>query len=251
MGKLKGKRAVVTGASRGIGTGVALCLAEAGADVVITYRRKAEEAAEVARQLESKGVRAKAIRTEVTELEQVETAFKDAADFLGGIDTVVANAGVPSGFDTLENVEPKYWHKVVDTNLTGAFYTLRTAVGYLRKAGGGSIITMSSIAADQCSIGGTPYNAAKAGLNAITMTLAREVASENIRVNAISPGLIETDMGNMLLRIHGEVILDSIPLGRIGKPEEIGALAVLLASEEGSWITGKIMRIDGGAVVQP
>ncbi len=251
MGKLEGKRVLITGASRGIGVGIAGQFAAAGADVVISYRRKAEEAAAVVQALESAGSRAKALRCEITDPDDVAKLFEQAEAFLGSIDAVIANAGVPSGADTLEHIEPRFWHKVIDTNLSGAFYTLKTAVPYLRKSGRGSITTISSIAADLCGMGGAAYNAAKAGLNALTMTLARELASESIRVNAIAPGLVESDMGNMMLRVHGDALLQSIPLGRIGTPQEIGALAVMLASEEGSWITGKIMRIDGGAVIQP
>ncbi len=251
MGRLDSKRALVTGASRCIGAGIALELAREGADVVISYRRKAVEALAMVKRLQDAGAKAKAVQCEITDILAVENLFTEAEDFLGGIDTVVANAGIPSGADTLETIESRYWHKVVDTNLSGAFYTLRSAVPCLRRAGGGSITAISSIAADLCGAGGGAYNAAKAGLNAIVMTLAREVAPERIRVNAIAPGLVESDMGDMMLRIHGNALLQTIPLGRIGTPREIGAMIALLASDDGSWITGKIMRIDGGAVIQP
>jgi 3-oxoacyl-[acyl-carrier protein] reductase len=252
MGSMKGRKAVVTGASRGIGAGIADELAKAGADVVLTYRRKGAEAEALAEACAAHGVRARAIACEVTNLESVEAAFAEAADFLGSIDTVIANAGVPSGAERVEDLEPKWWQKLIDTNLTGAFYTCRTAVPHLRKAGGGALLTVSSIAADACAAGGVAYNCAKAGLNALTMTLAREVAGDGIRVNAIAPGLIATDMGEMLVRVHGEeAMFSGIPLRRMGTPSEVGQMAVYLAADSGAWITGKIFRIDGGSVIQP
>lgn len=249
---LKNKKAFITGASRGIGAGIALSMAGAGADVVVTYHRKADEAEAVAKQCRELGVNAMALHCAVTDLESVTQAMQKASQFLGWIDTVVANAGVPSGAERVEDLEPKWWQKLIDTNLTGGFYTLKTAIPHLRQAGGGAIITISSVAADICGANGVAYNAAKAGLNALTMTLSREVAAEKIRVNAISPGLIATDMADMLVREHGEAaMVQTIPLGRIGQPQEVGDLAVYLASDSGSWMTGKILRLDGGLVVQP
>ncbi len=251
MGALTGKKAVVTGSSRGIGAGIARSLAEAGADVMITYRRKAKEAEELAGELRALGVRAGVVACDVGDLESTERCFAEAAEFLGGIDSVVANAGIPSGIEPVEELEPKYWHKVLDTNLTGAFHTLRTAIPHLRRAGGGSITTISSIAAQLLAPRGVAYNVAKAGVNALTLTTAREVAKDNIRVNVVAPGLIDTEMGQMVVRIQGDNAFSSIPLGRIGQPRDIGAAVAHLASDAGSWITGQILRVDGGACIQP
>ncbi|MFT4570000.1 MAG: NAD(P)-dependent dehydrogenase (short-subunit alcohol dehydrogenase family) [Hyphomicrobiaceae bacterium] len=252
MKSMEGRKAIVTGASRGIGAGIADELAKAGADVVLTYRRKADEAEALAAACAAHGVRAKAIACEVTDFDSVTAAFAAASEFLGSIDTVIANAGVPSGAESVEELEPRWWNKLIDTNLTGAFHTCKVAVPYLRQAGGGVVLTVSSIAADACAANGVAYNCAKAGLNALTMTLAREVAHEKIRVNAIAPGLIATDMGEMLVRVHGEdAMYSGIPLKRMGTPSEIGQMAVYLAADSGAWITGKIFRIDGGSVIQP
>jgi NAD(P)-dependent dehydrogenase (short-subunit alcohol dehydrogenase family) len=252
MISLENKKVFITGASRGIGAGIATTMAAAGADVVVTYHRKADEAEQVAEACRQHGRKAYALQCVVTNLESVSEAMAKACEKLGSIDTVVANAGIPSGGERVEDLDPKWWQKLIDTNLTGGFYTLKTAVPYVRRAGGGAIITVSSVAADICGANGVAYNAAKAGLNALTMTLSREVAAEKIRVNAIAPGLVATDMGDMLVRMHGEeAMVSTIPLGRMGKPEEIGDLATYLASDAGSWMTGKILRIDGGLVVQP
>jgi 3-oxoacyl-[acyl-carrier protein] reductase len=251
MGTLRGRRALVTGGSRGIGAGIATALAKSGADVAITYRREKRHACELEQKLRAYGIRAVSIRCDVTDLADVEAAFKQADFELGGIDTVVANAGIASGRETIAELEPRYWHKVIDTNLTGAFFTLRTSIPYLRRSTGASITTISSIAADLCGEGGGAYNAAKAALNAITMTAAREEAPNGIRINAIAPGLIDTEMGRMMLSVHGNKLLEGIPLGRLGTADEIGELVCYLAGDSAGWITGKILRIDGGVCIKP
>ena len=245
-GKLEGRRALVTGASRGIGRGIALALADAGADVAIGYRREAQAAEAVVKAIEAKGRRAFAFVADVRDAGEVEQMVQSARDALGGLDTVVANAGVPTRYERIEDVEVSYWQRVIDIDLNGVFHTLRAAIPALREENGGVILTISSIAADACGPNGGPYVAAKAAVNALTIVAARENAKHNIRCNVIAPGLIATDMGDGLVAAHGDAIVKSIPMRRMGSPDEVGQLAVYLASDDAAWVTGKVFRIDGG-----
>ena len=246
-GILEGKCALVTGGSRGIGRSMALAFAEAGAGVAIGYRRDAEAAQECVAAIEATGRRAFAATADVRDLSAVERLVAGAREALGGLDIVVANAGVPTRFEPLEEVDPGYWQRVIDIDLTGVFYTLHAALPVLKAQKSGVILTVSSAAADLCGANGGPYVAAKAAVNAITKMVARENAREGIRCNVIAPGLVDTKMGGDLLAFHGEQVLKGIPLGRLGTPEEIAKLAVYLASEDAAWVTGKVFRIDGGA----
>jgi len=243
---LSGKRALVTGGSRGIGRGIALAFAEAGADVAIGYRRQQEAALAVVKEAEACGRRAVALAADVRDAEAVAAMLSEARDRLGGLDIVVANAGVPTRFQPLHEVDPGYWERIIGIDLTGVFHTLHAALPILREQRAGVILTISSVAADACSANAAAYAASKAAVNAITKVVARENAALGIRANIISPGLVLTDMGQGLLDEHGEGLIRGIPLGRLGTPEEIGRLAVYLASDDASWITGKNFRIDGG-----
>ena len=245
-GKLEGRRTLVTGASRGIGRGIALAFADAGADVAIGYRREVAAAEEVVKAIEAKGRRAFAFAADVRDANAVAAMVSGARGALGGLDTVVANAGVPTRYEPIEAIELSYWQRVVDIDLNGVFYTLRAAIPVLREETGGVILTVSSIAADACGPNGGPYVAAKAAVNALTIVAARENAKHNIRCNVIAPGLIATDMGDGLVAAHGDAIVKSIPMRRMGSPDEVGQLAVYLASDDAAWITGKVFRIDGG-----
>ena len=243
---LDGKRALVTGGSRGIGRGIALALAEAGADVVIGYRRDTTAAESTCKQIEATGRRGFARAADVRDAAAVQAMVEGARDDLGGLDIVVANAGVATRFQPLHEVDPGYWDRVLGIDLNGVFHTLRSALPILRAQRGGVILTVSSIAADACGANGGPYVAAKAAVNALTKVAARENASLGIRCNVIAPGLIQTDIADGMLEAHGEAIVKGIPLGRMGTIDEIGSLAVYLASEQAAWITGKVFRIDGG-----
>lgn len=246
MGKLDGKKALVTGASRGIGKGIALALAEAGADVAIGYRREKDAADAVVKQIEAMGRRSVAFAADVREYDAVEAMVNGSRDALGGLDIVVANAGVPTRFEATHEVDPGYWDRVLQIDLYGVFHTLRAALPHLREQRDGVILTVSSIAADACMAKGAAYNAAKAGVNALTKTVSRENARRNVRCNVIAPGLIQTDISDGMQAFHGDME-KTIPLGRIGTVEELGALAVYLSSKDAEWITGKVFRIDGGA----
>jgi len=242
--KLAGKTALVTGGSRGIGRGIVLAFAREGADVAINYRRDEAAARDTAAAVAALGRRAEVYQADVAEWAAVARMFGDANVAFGGFDVVVANSGVASRTASLVDTDPEYWRKVVGVDLDGVFHTCKAGVPTLRAAG--NVIVVSSIGADLCAPFGAPYYVAKAGANALVKVLAKELAPERKRVNCIAPGMVASDMGNRLVAAIGEGAVKAIPLGRIGQPEDIGAAAVFLASDDASFITGKILRVDGG-----
>ena len=246
MGKLDGKTALVTGGGRGIGRGIALEFAREGADVAVNYRRDAAAAEATVKDIEGLGRRAIAVQADVGDWGQVEAMVAKAVGFLGGLDVAVANSGVASRFQTVADLDPKEWRRVTSVDLDGAFHTAKAVVPHL-VARKGTLIFISSVGADMAAAGGAPYHASKAAVNALTRVLAKEVASAGVRVNCIAPGLVRSDMGNKLIGFFGEGLVQTIPLGRAGEPADIGRAAVFLASDDGAWITGKILRVDGGA----
>lgn len=245
-GRLEGRKALVTGASRGIGRGIAEAFAAEGADVAIGYRRERSEAEEVLKAIEARGRRGAAFAADVREGDAVHAMVKGARDALGGLDIVVANAGVPTRFEPIHEVHPGYFDRVVQIDLYGVFHTMQAALPILREQRSGVLLTVSSVAADACGANGGPYVAAKAAVNALTIVAARENARLGVRCNVIAPGLIATDIADGMLEQHGDSLVKAIPLGRMGSTDEIGALAVYLASDDAAWITGKVFRIDGG-----
>jgi 3-oxoacyl-[acyl-carrier protein] reductase len=245
--RLEAKKALVTGGSRGIGRGIALAFAAAGADVAIGYRREKDAAEATVKEIEACGRRGFAFAADVRDGEAVKAMVHGARDALGGLDVVVANAGVPTRFQPLHEVDPGYWQRVLDIDLNGVFHTLHAAIPILRAQRSGVILTVSSIAADHMAANGGPYVAAKCAVNGITKVVARENADANVRANVIAPGLIATDIADGMIAQHGDAIVKTIPLKRMGTPAECGELAVYLASDAAAWITGKVFRIDGGA----
>lgn len=248
MDRLSGKIALVTGSSRGIGRGIALAFAQEGADVVINYRRDEAAAAEAVGAIEDLGRRAIALQADVSDWPQVESLVQRTLDHFGHFDIVVANSGVASRTYTTWDMPLEEWDRVLKVNLNGVFYTCKAAAKHLVDRRHGTIILVSSIGADACAPMGAPYYVSKAGVNALTKTLAKECAAAGVRVNCVAPGLVASDMGNRLLKAYGEdALVGSIPLGRAGQPEDIGKAAVYLASDDASFVTGKILRVDGGA----
>ena len=247
MRKLEGHNALVTGGSRGIGRGIALELAREGANVAVNYRRDEAAAAETVAAIEAMGCRAIALQADVAEWEEVSQMAEKAVAAFGHLDIVVANSGVASRVQPVWEMDVDHWHKVIGVNLHGVFFTCKATAKHLVERKKGNIILISSIGADTCAPFGAPYYVAKAGVNALTKSLAKECAPAGVRVNCIAPGLIATDMGDRLMKFYGEAILSGIPLGRPGRPDEIGKMAAYLASEDASFITGKIIRMDGGA----
>jgi 3-oxoacyl-[acyl-carrier protein] reductase len=244
--RLDGKTALVTGGGRGIGRGIALEFAREGADVAVNYRRDKDAAEATVRDIQALGRRALAVQGDVGVWEQVEAMVAAAVTFLGGLDVAVANSGVASRFQTVAELDPKEWRRVTAVDFDGAFYTAKAAIPHVVKRRG-VVLFVSSVGADMAAAGGAPYHASKAGVNTLTRVLAKEVASDGVRVNCIAPGLVRSDMGNKLIGFFGEGLVQTIPLGRAGEPADIGRAAVFLASDDGGWITGKILRVDGGA----
>jgi 3-oxoacyl-[acyl-carrier protein] reductase len=247
MGKLDGKLALVTGGSRGIGRGIALAFAREGAGVAVNYRRDAAAAAATVAEIERLGGAAVAVQADVAEWPQVERMVGEVLAAFGRLDIVVANSGIASRTATVWDMDVDHWHRVIAVDLHGAFYTCKATAKHLVDRRSGAIILVSSIGADVCGPLGAPYYVAKAGVNALTKSLAKECAPAGVRVNCIAPGLIETDMGTRMMQHYGDAILSGIPLGRAGRPEDVGAAAVYLASEDSGFVTGKVLRVDGGA----
>jgi 3-oxoacyl-[acyl-carrier protein] reductase len=245
MGKLEGKAALVTGGGRGIGRGIVLEFAREGADIVINYRRGREAAEATAAEARALGRRAVVVQGDVSELDDVGRVVAAAIEALGRLDVVVANSGVAARFAPVAETDPAEWRRVLATDLDGAFWTARAAIPHLI-ARRGAFLFISSVGADLAAAGGAPYHVAKAGVNALTKVLAKEVAGAGVRVNCIAPGLVRSEMGERLLRFHGDAVLAGIPLGRAGEPADIGRAAVFLASDDAAWITGKVLRVDGG-----
>jgi 3-oxoacyl-[acyl-carrier protein] reductase len=244
-GRLSGKRAVVTGAAQGIGAAIARAFVGEGARIVIADVRAAAVQALVA-ELRRNGADAHPVVADIASPADVERLFATALDQLGGLDVLVNNAGVGGVGRSILETDLDEWERMLRVNLTGCFLCCRAAVPMLRAAGRGSIINLSSITGMTGAAGSVPYGAAKAGVLGLTKSLAREAAQWRINVNAIAPGLIDTEMS----RARGqEASRAAVLWPRIGQPEDVAALAVFLASDEAEFITGQVVSPNGGAVI--
>ena len=242
---LKGKVAVVTGASRGIGRAIAKKLASLGAFVVVNYNGSQERAEEVKQEIEEAGGAAAVYQCDVSDYGKCETFIQDVITDYGHLDLLVNNAGVTRDGLLMKMTEEDFG-KVIDTNLKGAFHTIRFASRQMLKQKGGRIINMSSVVGVTGNAGQANYAASKAGIIGLTKAAARELASRGITVNAIAPGFIETDMTSVLPEKVREASAAQIPLGSFGKPEQVAAAAAFLASEDAGYITGQVLHVDGG-----
>lgn len=244
--KLKGRVAVVTGGSRGIGRAIALALAEEGADVAINYQRNEAQAKEVAQAIEKLGRSAGTFQADVSDSEQVKR-MRDAVlqRFDRGVDILVNNAGINRD-KSFARMDEEIWNSVVSVNLNGVFHCTKAFLDGMAAKGFGRIINISSIVAQMGNFGQANYAAAKAGVLGLTKTLARELAGKGVTVNAVAPGFIETDMVASLPEDVRERIRVQIPLRRFGKPEEVAKAVVFLASEETGYITGHVLSVNGG-----
>ena len=245
MFDLAGKVAIVTGGSRGIGRAASLALAEAGAHVVVNYRTSEDAAEETLRRVRDAGGSAEALGFDVADPESVDQSIKEAAKRLGRIDILVNNAGI-SIDQLLLRVSPKDLEMTWATNVNGALYCAKACIRSMMRNKWGRIINLSSVVAESGNAGQVVYSSSKAALLGMTRTLAREYASRGVTVNAVAPGFIETDMTADLPDAARQGIIDQTPLGRIGRPEEVAAAVVFLASEEASYITGQVVRVNGG-----
>ena len=248
--ELSGQVAVITGGSRGIGRGIALSMAAAGADIVINYRKDENAAAETAKAVNDLGRRSALAPGDVSDWESAGRVIKKAFDAFGRIDILVNNAGIASRGNIVDKIDPIEWNRVMMTNLYSVFNCSKSVLPYMHQAKKGVIINITSIAAQTLAAASAPYSIAKAGVDAFTKVLAREEGPKGIRVNAIGPGIVKTEMGDRLMKAWGEEVvksrLQATPLRRIAYPEDIGNVAVFLASEKASYITGKIFHLDGG-----
>ncbi len=243
---LEGKVAVITGASRGIGRVIAMEFAKEGADVVVNYRTRSVEAEEVVERIRKMGRRAVAVRADVSDPSQVEEMASAAFEEFGRVDVLVNNAGIISRAP-LEEVSPEEWDRVISVNLNGVFYAMRSFGIRMIRQGGGSIINVASVAGHTPLEGGGAYSASKAGVIILTRQVAVEWGPKGIRVNAICPGPVLTDM------LRSEYTEEELrkrerltPAGRLGRPEDVARLAVFLASDDSSYITGAVYDVDGG-----
>jgi 3-oxoacyl-[acyl-carrier protein] reductase len=236
--------AIVTGASRGIGAATALELATRGFDIVVNYRSDEAAAANVARDIESRGVRALVVRADVTQGSDVERLFAEA-DALGPLDVLVCNAGVTR--DTLlGSSEHADFTAVIDTNLYGVVHCCREATKRMLSRRRGVILNMSSVAGQRPGRGQSNYAASKGAVEAFTKALAVELAPRSIRVNAIAPGIIETAMTEELRAIAPDELLARVALRRLGTAQEVAKVAAFLCSDDASYVTGQVWNVDGG-----
>ena len=243
---LNGKTALVTGASRGIGRAIALRLAEDGANVAVIYAGSADKAEAVVNEITALGVNAKAYRCNVADSAAVNETVKAVTNDLGKIDILVNNAGITRD-GLMLRMKDEDFDAVLDTNLKGAFNMLRACYsGFIRKKSG-RIINISSVSGIMGNAGQANYSASKAGVIGLTKSVARELASRGITCNAVAPGFIQTDMTENLG--DNNPLLNSIPLGRMGKPEDIAAAVAFLASDSAAYITGEVLKVDGGLAI--
>lgn len=242
---LQGKTALVTGAGRGIGRAIALTLARYGADVVVNYNGSKEKAEETAKLIEEMGRKALTIKANVADKEECKAMFDQIKKEFGTLDILVNNAGITRDGLAVRMKEEDF-DAVIDTNLKGAFLCMQQAGLIMMKKRYGRIINISSISGVRGNAGQINYCAAKAGLVGMTKSMAKELASRNVLVNAIAPGYIDSDMTEVLSDEVKEAVLGEIPLKRTGKPEEIAELAAFLASDRASYITGQVILADGG-----
>ena len=241
---LTGRRALVTGGNRGIGRAIAEALALAGADVAV-FARNAESVNEAANAIAAHGARALPLTGDVARLEDVERAWADVQKAFEGLDILVNNAGVTRD-NLLLRMKPEDWQTVLDVNLTGAFHWSRTVLKSMIRQRWGRIVNIASIVGVTGNAGQTSYAASKAGLIGFSKSLAQEVASRNVTVNVIAPGFIETEMTASLTDEARKQYLGKIPLGRLGAASDVAAVALFLASPLSDYITGQVIRVDGG-----
>lgn len=247
MKKLNDKVVIVTGASKGIGAAIAKCMASEGANVVVNYLAGKEDAASVVEDIKKSGGNAIAIQGDMSKAEDVKNVFEKTHKLFGVLDTLVNNAGVYK-FEPLETVTEEEFHREFDVNVLSTILTSQQAVQYFG-TDGGSIINISSVASTKATPYSVVYSATKSAVNSITEVLSKELGAKKIRVNAILPGLVETD-GTHKIGVIGsdneKFMVANTSLGRTGKPHDIAKVAVFLASEEAAWITGEKIAVSGG-----
>jgi 3-oxoacyl-[acyl-carrier protein] reductase len=247
MGKLTGKVAIVTGASKGIGAGIAKGLAAAGASVVVNYSSSKPGADRVVDEIQSQGGKAIAIQGDVSKSADIRRLFEQTRKAFGSLDVLVNNAGVFK-FTPLEDVTEEEFHREFNTNVLGTILAIQEAVKYFGTHGG-SIINLSSVVATNPPPGSVVYSPTKSAIDSITRVLAKELGPRKIRINSIAPGLTETEGAtatDFFASPAANLVVANTPLGRVGVPDDIAPAAVFLASDDSAWLTGESIRVSGG-----
>ena len=243
---LSDKVAIVTGSSRGIGRAIALGLAKDGANIVVNALSNITKAREVAEEIESMGREVLVIVADVSKKEHVESMVEQTLKRFGKIDILVNNAGIVGPTVPIQELSEEDWDRVISVDLKGTFLCCRAVIPHMIRQRSGKIVNISSIAGKEGNANMTAYCAAKAGIIGLTKALAEEVAKYGIRVNCVCPALIETELVEMMDKKQAEYLKSKIPLGRLGKPEEVAELVKFLVSDASDFITGQAINIDGG-----
>ena len=242
------KCALITGATRGIGKQIAITLAKQGYNIALNYRKENEELENTKKEIEEIGVQVLAVKGDVANFEDCENFVKQVIERFGQINVLVNNAGITKDM-LLMRMKKEDFEQVIDTNLVGTFNVTKNVVPYMMKARSGRIINISSVVGISGNAGQTNYSASKAGIIGFTKSLAKEIASRNIFVNAVAPGFIETNMTDVLKDDVKQEIAKNIPLKRMGTAQDVANVVKFLASDDSSYITGQVINVDGGMLM--
>lgn len=245
---LEGKVAIVTGGSLGIGAAIALSLAEAGADVAINYRKHDAEARAVVSQIESMGQRGLAVKADVSSFAEAAQMVRRVLEQLGRLDILVNNAGI-NWDGVIWKMPEEQWDAVINIDLKGCFNYIRAVSPIFREQTGGKIVNITSINALRGKFGQTNYSAAKAGIIGLTKAVAKELGRYNVNVNAVAPGMIETEMMKEIPEKFKQIAIDETVFGRLGQPEDVAHVVTFLCSEAAKHITGEVIKVDGGQYI--